>query len=176
MAKIPACLPGSCGLLLSRACFAPPSIFSPDSPAHACQDGALTPAVAEVPGFGHHVGLNTACEQVLLISIKFQSLFFFLASFSASQDSRPPAPRVWDMVSYLSTHLLWDGVCPEAVGVMYTWVLCYCVLHCPVSGSSFPGKSNSRKSLGGGLSQIPPSAVLSIATCFLVLMHQSTPL
>lgn len=44
--KIPAWAPGSCGLPLSRACLAPPSIFSPDSPAHACQDGALTPAEA----------------------------------------------------------------------------------------------------------------------------------
>lgn len=48
----PARVPGSRGLPLSRACFAPPSISSPDSPAHACQDGALTPAEARFPGSG----------------------------------------------------------------------------------------------------------------------------
>ena len=50
--NIPACVPGSCGLPLSQACFAPPSIFRPDSPAHACQDGALTPAEAGFPALG----------------------------------------------------------------------------------------------------------------------------
>ena len=42
----------ACGLLLSWACSAPPSIFSPDSPAHACQAEALTPAEAGFPGLG----------------------------------------------------------------------------------------------------------------------------
>lgn len=51
---------GARGLPLSRACLAPSSIFWPDSSAHACQEGALTPAVAEVPRLGHHVGLSTA--------------------------------------------------------------------------------------------------------------------
>lgn len=105
-----------------------------------------------------------------------EPLFLSGLLLSISRQPTSGSHWVWDMVSYLSTHLPRDGVCPEAVGVMYTWVLFYCVLHCPVSGSSFPGKSNSRKSLGGGLSQIPPPAVLSIATCFLVLLHQSTPL
>lgn len=91
VARLETCLPGSCRLGL-RGLFVPSSIFSPDSPAPACQDKPLIPAA---PSFLplDSMGPEHSWQQVLLISIEFPSTpCSSLASFMVSGHSRPSAP------------------------------------------------------------------------------------
>lgn len=111
--------------------------LQPRLPSSRLSGRGTDPCWGRVPGFGRHVGLNTACEQVLLISVKFPSLFSFLASFLSSKDSRPRLPLSVGY-GFLPKHTL-------APGWGMSWVhrgrvcmvLCYSILHSLDSGSCF---------------------------------------
>lgn len=61
--------------------FRAPIHLRPRLPSSRLSGRGVDPCRGRVPGCGHHVGLKGAGEQVLLISIKFPSLFSFLASW-----------------------------------------------------------------------------------------------
>ena len=108
--------------------FRAPIHLPPRLPSSRLSGRGIDPCWGRVPGFGHHVGLNTACEQVLLISVKFPSFSSFLASFLSSKDSRPRPPLSVGY-GFLPKHTL-------ATGWGMSWVhrgpghvvLCYCIL------------------------------------------------